>query len=157
MSQYHNSTDYLNYGGDNLVCIRVDATLEEGWFYEGAGIYRHVWLQKKDPVHVSNDGLFVHTSAKNASTDGNADVNIEVDIVNCLTETAKCAVSFSIMDADANVVAETKGTELTLEPRQNQQTACSVKVNNPQLWSPDSPYLYTLTAAISRNGETVGT
>ena len=36
--------DYLNYGGDNVVTVRVDATFEEGWFYEGAGIYRHVWL-----------------------------------------------------------------------------------------------------------------
>ena len=36
--------DYLNYGGDNVVAVRADATFEEGWFYEGAGIYRHVWL-----------------------------------------------------------------------------------------------------------------
>ena len=37
-------TDYINYGGDNLLCVRADASVEEGWFYEGAGIYRHVWL-----------------------------------------------------------------------------------------------------------------
>ena len=157
LSQYYDITDYLNYGGDNLVCVRVDASLEEGWFYEGAGIYRHVWLQKKDPVHVANDGLFVHTSAKNAATDGNADVNVEVDIVNCLAESAKCALSFSVMDADGNVVAETPGTELTLKPRHNKQASCSIKINNPQLWSPDSPYLYTLIADISRNGASVGT
>ncbi len=35
---------YLNYGEDNIVAVRADATFEEGWFYEGAGIYRHVWL-----------------------------------------------------------------------------------------------------------------
>ncbi len=40
----YNIAEYLNYGGDNIVTVRVDATFEEGWFYEGAGIYRHVWL-----------------------------------------------------------------------------------------------------------------
>jgi len=40
----YNIAEYLNYGGDNVITVRVDATFEEGWFYEGAGIYRHVWL-----------------------------------------------------------------------------------------------------------------
>ena len=40
----YNIAEYLNYGGDNVVAVRADATFEEGWFYEGAGIYRHVWL-----------------------------------------------------------------------------------------------------------------
>ena len=158
LSQYYDITEYLNYGGDNIVCVRVDATLEEGWFYEGAGIYRHVWLQKKDPVHMTNDGLFVAATARNIAADGNADVNIEVDVVNCLTETARCSVSFSIADAQGNIVAENDGknSELTLLPRQTEQTSCAMKVSNPQLWSPDSPYLYTLTAKISREGKTVG-
>lgn len=40
--------EYLNYGEDNVVTVRADATFEEGWFYEGAGIYRHVWLTVGD-------------------------------------------------------------------------------------------------------------
>ena len=44
-------TDYLNYGSDNVVAVRVDATMEEGWYYEGAGIYRHTWLTKTSPLH----------------------------------------------------------------------------------------------------------
>ena len=43
-SATYNIAEYLNYGDDNVVAVRVDATFEEGWFYEGAGIYRHVWL-----------------------------------------------------------------------------------------------------------------
>ena len=45
-TQVYDVTEYVNYGGDNLICVRADATLEEGWFYEGAGIYRDVWLLK---------------------------------------------------------------------------------------------------------------
>ena len=52
-------SDYLKYGGRNVVAVRVDASKEEGWFYEGAGIYRHVWLTKTAPIHVAYDGTFV--------------------------------------------------------------------------------------------------
>src|SRR5450432_1125197 len=46
----YNISDYLNYGGENVIAVRADATMEEGWFYEGAGIYRHVWLNKTNPL-----------------------------------------------------------------------------------------------------------
>ena len=49
-------TDFANYGGRNVLTVRVDATLGEGWFYEGAGIYRHVRLVKTAPVHVAQWG-----------------------------------------------------------------------------------------------------
>jgi beta-galactosidase len=52
-------TDYLNYGSDNTIAVRVDVTMEEGWFYEGAGIYRHVWLTKTPQLHVAQYGTFV--------------------------------------------------------------------------------------------------
>ncbi|MBK8045028.1 MAG: hypothetical protein IPK21_21695 [Haliscomenobacter sp.] len=54
-------TDYLRYDQPNALVVRVDATQYEGWFYEGAGIYRHVWLHRLDPLHVDIDGVFVHT------------------------------------------------------------------------------------------------
>jgi len=47
-------SDYAAYGGKNVLLVRADATLGEGWFYEGAGIYRHVWLTKTNPVHVAH-------------------------------------------------------------------------------------------------------
>ena len=61
LSHHYDITDYINYGGDNVVCVRTDATLEEGWFYEGGGIYRHVWLNKTSPLHIAQDGLSVTT------------------------------------------------------------------------------------------------
>src|ERR1700761_2247496 len=55
-------TDYLRYGHDNVIVVRVDASQYEGWYYEGAGIYRHVWLQQFNNVHIAEDGLFVHST-----------------------------------------------------------------------------------------------
>lgn len=49
-SSFYDLTPYLNYGGDNVITVRCDASTEEGWYYEGAGIYRNVWLHKAGPV-----------------------------------------------------------------------------------------------------------
>ncbi len=40
----------------------------EGWFYEGAGIYRHVWLNQYNNLHIENDGVFVHTNVAEKNT-----------------------------------------------------------------------------------------
>ena len=61
-------TDYINYGGENTIAVRVDATMEEGWFYEGAGIYRHVWLNKTNELHVPDNGTFVKTKTQDNAT-----------------------------------------------------------------------------------------
>ena len=48
VGQTYDVTDYVNFGKDNIIAVRVDATQYEGWFYEGSGIYRHVWLKKSN-------------------------------------------------------------------------------------------------------------
>ena len=45
-------TDFWTYGAKNYIVLRVDASFGDGWFYEGAGIYRHVWLTKTDALHL---------------------------------------------------------------------------------------------------------
>ena len=49
-SRMYDLSPYLNYGGDNVITVRCEASVEEGWYYEGAGIYRHVWIHKAGPV-----------------------------------------------------------------------------------------------------------
>ena len=56
-------TPYANPGGTNVLVVRVDASRNEGWFYEGGGIYRHGWLVKTDPVHVAHWGTYVATTS----------------------------------------------------------------------------------------------
>ena len=59
-------TDFANPGGRNVLLVRVDATSSDGWFYEGAGIYRHVWMVKTNPVHVKQWGTFVASKVERA-------------------------------------------------------------------------------------------
>ena len=72
--------------------------MEEGWFYEGAGIYRHVWLEKTDPVHVAPFGTFVH-AALNDSFD-RALVTVETTVRNGSVESALYTLQHTILDAD---------------------------------------------------------
>src|SRR5207244_6103052 len=45
-------SDFVNYGGKNILVVRADATLGEGWWYEVAGVCRHVWMRKTSTIHV---------------------------------------------------------------------------------------------------------
>ncbi len=66
-------TDFLAIGAKNCIVARVDASFGDGWFYEGAGIYRHVWLTKTDALHLGEWESTVRPKA----ADGNA-VNLRL-------------------------------------------------------------------------------
>src|SRR5579863_9259269 len=57
-------TDFVNYGGRNFLVVRMDASFGDGWFYEGAGIYRHVWLTKTDTLHLAKWESTVRTTMR---------------------------------------------------------------------------------------------
>lgn len=87
-----NITDILKYGGTNVVAVRADVSMEEGWYYEGAGIYRHVWLRKTAPIHIPKDGTFVHATVNGDE----ADVTIETEIENreVMRKPTPCTIRF---------------------------------------------------------------
>jgi len=75
-------TDYAVYGGSNVVNLRVDTTLNEGWYYEGAGIYRHTWLTKFHSLHIAKWGTFVQSEVRQKG----AHVSIETEVVQASLE-----------------------------------------------------------------------
>ena len=75
-------TDVAHFGGKNTIALRVDATKFEGWFYEGAGIYRHVWLDKNAPVAIAPDGIFVSSHFKNNVPEGAAEIDMRTTVIN---------------------------------------------------------------------------
>lgn len=147
-TQLYDISEYLNYGGDNLICVRADASLEEGWFYEGAGIYRHVWLNKSAPVHVKPFGIAVNT-VTHAPYD-KACVNVVVSIKNSGFEVAEgCEVRCRLIDADGRIIGEAMSRKLQPFKSQGERTTIvQIDMANPHLWSTDTPYLYNIETSI---------
>jgi beta-galactosidase len=144
-------TDYLNYGGSNVITVRVDAAIEEGWFYEGAGIYRHVWLNKTNPLRIAQYGIFASSELKRP----NAIITARATIKNDGKNVENFKIEQSIVDAKGNTVATGSIDKLDLKPTLSQEYFCKIKVVNPNLWSPDSPYLYKLITKVSAGGTVV--
>lgn len=137
-------TDYLNHGGENVVAVRVDATMEEGWYYEGAGIYRHVWLVKTSPLHVASNGTFVASEL----TENAAVVTARTTIVNERLSKAVFDIDQTIVDTDEKTVSQIVEKQLTLKSGEENDFSCSMKVMNPRLWSIEDPHLYKLITRV---------
>ncbi len=144
-------TDYLNYGGDNTVAVRVDVIMEEGWFYEGAGIYRHVWLTKTAPLHVAQYGTFVTSEVGKKS----AQITAETTVVNEDKKERSFDIVQVIQDADGKTVFKGKSQNLTLKPGQTNKFKSLIELKKPKLWSLESPYLYKLVTLLNAQGKGV--
>ena len=137
-------TDYLNYGGENTVAVRVDAGMEEGWFYEGAGIYRHVWLNKTGGLHVATNGSFVVSKVG----DGQADITASVTLQNDDQAVKTVDIEQAIVNAEGQVIARDTMRGVSVAAFGCQEYACKMVVRNPRLWSVDTPYLHRLITIV---------
>ncbi|HXD79587.1 MAG TPA: beta-galactosidase GalA, partial [Puia sp.] len=142
-------TDFVRYGKENVLVVRVDATQYEGWFYEGAGIYRHVWLNQYDPVHIAEDGLFVHSAMDGAA----AVVTVETTVTNDRTVGAAATVEAGLTSREGAVLGRSAAQRVTLGPGESRTVTAHVRVAHPILWSPDQPYLYRAGAVVRSGGK----
>ncbi|HXT10684.1 MAG TPA: glycoside hydrolase family 2 TIM barrel-domain containing protein [Candidatus Angelobacter sp.] len=94
-----------NYGGKNELVVRVDASRFEGWFYEGAGIYRHVWLEKTSRLYIEPDGLFVWTTFPRNVPGDAATVHVQMQLINYQTKPADVTVHCEIMNPENKSIA----------------------------------------------------
>ena len=155
-TQTYDISEYLNYGGENIVCVRADATLEEGWFYEGAGIYRHVWLNKASKLNVAPFGTFVYSEFAvpyalrgNAGPDLSlASLHIETTVQNMGAAAESYSLKHILKDADGQVAGECAADGSLILAKDSHRTLAVIPVENPHLWSCEDPYLYTLVTEV---------
>ena len=140
-SSVYTLTPYLNYGGDNVITVRCDASLEEGWYYEGAGIYRNVRLYKSGPVSMKHYSLKISQKKADGSiwtvSDGTADVYVD-----------ESCIDFDYILADAAVNRDKVTREIEIRDAEGRRVERAER-----RWSIDSPYLYTLTVRLFYDGE----
>ena len=150
-SQVYDVTEYVNYGGENLICVRADATFEEGWFYEGAGIYRDAWLVKTAAVSVAPFGTFVYADLKQPYH--SAVIHVETEVNNHSLETQICEISQRLLDADGNEVAKCSGKSISLQPKETLGSNQQMTLENPHLWGTTDPYLYKVETTVKVEGK----
>lgn len=141
-------TDIANVGGDNSLVVRVDASLGEGWFYEGAGLYRHVWLVKTAPVHVPQWGVFAR-----AKVDGT--LSIDADLINESDAGADFELRHTVLDAQGKPVLAPAPARGRLPAWERQSLSLTVQLPDPVLWSLENPHLYTLVTETMVGGVVV--
>jgi len=149
-------TDVLNFGGANTIAVRIDATKFEGWFYEGAGIYRHVWLDKTEPVAIAPDGIFVYSAFPGNVPKGPATLRLRTTLLNKQRTTGEAAVSWSITAPDGKTIAKSEELKtLAVAASSTVEFRGETQIKTPLLWSPEDPKLYKLVVTVSSNGKIV--
>lgn len=147
----YNISEYLNYGAENVIAVRADVTLEEGWFYEGAGIYRHVWLNKSNPLHLAVNGTFVTTAFQKTQVQ----ITALATITNDDKTERRFTIRQSIIDSSGVVSGESLQSGQKLHPFDILALKANLTVINPVRWSVDRPYLYRLVTTIEENKQVI--
>jgi beta-galactosidase len=143
-------SDYLNYGGENTIAVRADASMEEGWFYEGAGIYRHVWLSKTAQVHVAYNGTFVTTTLPNTNQ---AEIKVRTSLVNESNSEANIRLAENITDAEGKTIAQSEKQNIKLAGGETREIVSIYTINKPKLWDLSNPYLHTVKSVVYVNNQ----
>ncbi len=143
-------TDYINFDKDNIITVRVDATQYEGWFYEGAGIYRHVWLRQNNNLHIADGGVFIYSDVQGSK----AIVTTETTIENKNLTLANATITTYITTRDGKQIAESKPLSLSIAVNAKGTVKQLITVTNPTLWDLDNPYLYRVITVV-KSGTTI--
>ncbi len=139
----------------NVLAVHVDGLSTEGWWYEGAGIYRHVRLYAKNPLHIANYGLFIKPLSPepgfvNSSPDANGGdtwtVDTEVEIENSLYECVDTSVKVELFYNDEAIASGT--SKLSCPDDNTAKTHVVLKVKSPKIWDIDTPELYYARATL---------
>ncbi|MFZ0865354.1 MAG: beta-galactosidase GalA [Candidatus Sulfotelmatobacter sp.] len=142
-------SDFLNYGGKNYIVVRIDASFGDGWFYEGAGIYRHVWLLKTEALHLARWESYIRTGlGADAAT-----LDLKTIVQNQGKPVENCRVHWQILDATGRTVASAESIPQGLAEDSSTAFAASARLLHPALWSPENPNLYSAIASVESAGK----
>ncbi len=148
---YYDITDAAKFGETNTLVVRVDAERNEGWWYEGGGIYRHVRLTKLDPLHIAHWGTFVTTPEVKETA---ATVNVKTTVKNESSRARISALVTTIVDVDGNELAEVE-TSKEIDANAEFEFEQNLMLEDPLLWSLETPHLHKVRTVVRSGGKTV--
>ncbi len=150
-------TPYLHANGTNVMAVRLDTEKWESRWYPGAGIYRHVWLLATEDVHTAHWGTFITTPQvdKEAAT-----VKLCLNVENNSEKSEIITVATYIHELNVDQVvgrkvAETGRREISLKANSIHEEIFSTTIQNPKLWSIETPERYVAVTNIMQSGRQV--
>lgn len=146
-SFYYDISDWLK-AGDNVIAVKADHTdFADSRWYPGSGINRNVYLIPVAPLHIAPWQITFTTPIV---TEESATVRVQVAIKNITGRKLRANLKCEVLTRLGKVVGEA-GREITVNPK-GTVTDLHFEVLKPELWSPESPALYTLRTSIIQNG-----
>jgi len=145
-------TDHLKYDSTNVIAVEVKNEGQNSRWYSGSGIYRHVWLKKMDPVHVSQWGIFITTPEVSSAK---ATVNCKTNVINETRQPQTVRIITKFINPDGTEVAATNEAKNSLAAGKSFEFNQNASIKNPQLWSCESPVLYEAVTSVYKNDQLV--
>ncbi len=151
-SFFFDITGKLRFGGEaNVLAVRLTPEERASRFYPGAGIYRNVWLDVTDPIHVSEWGTFVTTpiAAESLSV-----VNVAAEVRNDTAQDVRISLRTSVVDSSGKQVAQ-HSDDMAIPSLGARTVSTELTVERPQLWNVDRPYQYDLVTEVVQGSRTL--
>lgn len=149
ISFMYDLTPYIHFGGRNVLAVRVDhQDYADSRWYTGSGIYRDVWLVYAPKTHIDLWGVTYQTEIKGK----NALLKIQTELVNESTKDISCTVRQNIYDNNDQLLGSAQ-SKIVLSAGEKPKLEQEIKVQNPELWDLDHPYLYRLETKLLSNNE----
>jgi beta-galactosidase len=145
---WYDMTPHLVFGArDNVIAVKVDNSPQpNSRWYTGSGIYRPVWLISTNGLHVAHWGTYVTTPQVAEAT---ANVKVNTRILNERNAAANCTLTTTVLDHEGKVVATAAPAQQQIGAHGEYEFTQVAAVEKPNLWSPDTPYLYTVRCSVS--------
>ncbi len=132
-------TPYLDFGKENVIAVRVDNSqqMNSRW-YSGSGIYRHVWLNVTDPVHVAHWGVDISTPQVSSKK---ATVLVKTKVKNETASAQQIVVKMLLWNKNSKKIANGQ-MQVVLPANSEKEITQTIQVSDPMLWTPETPNLY---------------
>jgi beta-galactosidase len=147
-SMYLDVSALVKFGDEiNTIAVRIDADAQEGWWYEGAGIYRHVWLVKRSALHIKTDGVFAQPVKEKDTWKIPAEITFE----NSGEKGLKATHEVRVLDPSGKtIVSKTK--EIEVGSLKQVTDTSNLSIPSPTRWTLENPVLYKVKTVLKTNG-----
>lgn len=153
ISFMYDLTPYINYGGRNVLAVRVDHSQDaDSRWYTGSGIYRDVKLVFADKVHINLWGVYYNAVIDKNNSSATLTLNTEIN--NTSDKEAFVTVLHEIYSPSGEKISSKKYSK-KISAKEKLIGNTEILMSDPILWDLDSPSLYTIHTMLTMNGKTI--